>query len=478
MTIYTDIISRRRHQAIATGFDVDESTLCESAFDYQKSIVRWALHKGKACIFADCGLGKSLMLLMWADAVSKRTGKRVLVLCPIAVGKQLEREAERFGIEGVGYVRTPDDIRTRIIITNYERMHLFASVDIGGVVCDESSIIKGIDSKTKTQVLTQFQSVPFRLACTATPAPNDHIELGNHSEFVGAMKSSHMLATFFTHDGGETSKWRLRGHAENRFWEWVASWAVMCRTPADLGFDGSRFALPELTIREHILPSVACKGRLFATDAVTLDEQRQVRRETIPQRTEKVAEIVRESSPHIVWCNLNDESKSAAEALADIGGVEVTGSQDEEVKTARLEGFSEGRHPVIVSKPSLSGFGLNWQHCADMTFFGLSHSWEEFYQAVRRCYRFGQARPVTVNVVLSEREIVILDNIKRKQDDAEKMANGMVEAMKGFSQRELGLARSGNEYNPQFRMELPKWLSASSRTPEAIGQCSMETAAN
>lgn len=456
---YQTIIERRKFTTQPSGFDVDPESLCEHAMDFQKSIVQWALKKGKSCIFADCGLGKGLMLLMWADAVCRKTGGSVMVLCPIAVGVQLEREAKKFGIEGVAYVRQPSDIQSRIFVTNYERMHLFADVPISGVACDESSIIKGIDSKTKTLVLTQFRNVPYRLACTATPAPNDHVELGNHSEFVGAMKASQMLSTFFTHDGGETSKWRLRGHAAARFWEWVASWAIMCRSPADLGFDGSRFVLPELKIVEHVIETEAKGGRLFAVDAVTLNDQRQVRKETISQRLETVRKMAAESTPHIVWCNLNAESESAAKALAEHGAKEVTGSQDEDVKSERLTGFAMNEYPILVSKPSMAGFGLNLQHCSDMTFFGLSHSWEEFYQAVRRCYRFGQTKTVTVNVVVSDQELAILDNIKRKQADADTMAAGMIEAMRGFTQRELGTARN-NVYKPSVAMEMPSWMNA------------------
>lgn len=457
---YLDVINSRKHYVSPSGFDVDDSWLCGDAFDFQKAIVKWALKKGRACIFADCGLGKGLMLLMFADAVCRKTNGNVLILCPLAVGKQLEQEAKRFGIDGVAYVREPSDIKTRIFITNYERVHLFSSVRVDGVVCDESSIIKGVDSKVKSAVLSHFRDVRFRLACTATPAPNDHMELGNHSEFVGAMKSSEMLSTFFTHDGGDTSKWRLRGHAYQRFWEWVASWAVMCRSPEDLGFDGSGYVLPELEIVEHVVGTSSRKGHLFPVDAVTLAEQRSVRKDTINQRLEVVADLASKAHPHIVWCNLNAESEAATKALATSGALEVTGSQDEDLKSSRLIGFANGEFPILVSKPSLCGFGLNYQNCADITFFGLSHSWEDFYQAYRRCYRFRQTRKVTVNVVISDQEMAILDNIKRKQRDADSMAVGMINAMKGFSQRELGVSRSGTEYCPQQRMEIPTWLNA------------------
>lgn len=458
MNAYQEFIASRRIAAKPSGFAFPEEWLNPNAFDYQRSIIKWMIRKGKACVFADCGLGKGLILLNGCEIVAKHTGGRVLILCPLAVGHQLVREADRFGIDGVKLCRSQEDVSTPISITNYERLHLFDASHFVGVACDESSIIKSIDGHIKTEILAKFSNTPYRFACTATPAPNDHMELGNHAEFVGAMKSSTMLATFFTHDGGDTSKWRLRGHAKRKFWEWVASWAVMCRTPADLGFDGSRFILPELRIVEHIIPTEAKAGRLFAVDAVTLNDQRAVRRETIPQRLEVVKRIIGEQpSPHIVWCNLNAESEAAASALDD--AIEVTGSQDEDTKTENLRAFAVGEKRIIVSKASIAGFGLNWQHCANMTFFGLSHSWEEFYQAVRRCYRFGQTKPVTVNVVLSDQELTILENIKRKQADADAMATGMIEAMRGFSQSELGKARNGSEYNPQQSMELPQWLS-------------------
>jgi hypothetical protein len=458
MDDYANFLSTKHYRAGSVGFDVSDSEINPNCFDYQRAIVKWACRKGRACLFADCGLGKGLMLLAWADLVAKHTGGKILVLCPLAVGRQLQSEAVRFGVDGVALCKSQTDCTERINITNYERLHLFDESQFAGLVCDESSILKSIDGSIKTELLTRFRDVPFKLACTATPAPNDHMELGNHAEFVGAMQSTVMLSTFFTHDGGETSKWRLRGHAKRVFWEWVASWGVFCRTPTDLGFDGSRFILPELKIVEHIVGSGKSKRTLFHDDAVTLQEQRAARRESIPQRLERLMEIVPQTTSHIVWCGLNDESTEATKALSQHGAIEVTGSQDDETKSSNLIGFSERRYPIIVSKPKIAGWGLNWQHCADQTFFGMSNSWEQFYQAIRRSYRFGQTKPVTVNLILSDRELAVLDNIKRKQKDADEMVSGMIEAVRDFGQAELGVRQSLKAYNPQHRMESPKWL--------------------
>lgn len=460
MDDYRKFLATKHYRASDVGFDVAESDINPNCFDYQRAIVRWACRKGRACLFADCGLGKGLMMLAWADLVAKQTGGKIFVLCPIAVGRQLVKEAERFGVDGVALSRDQSGCTSRISITNYERLHLFDASQFVGIVCDESSILKSVDGSVKTELLARFRYVPYKLACTATPAPNDHMELGNHAEFVGAMQSTVMLSTFFTHDGGETSQWRLRGHARKSFWEWVASWAVFCRTPADLGFDGSKFVLPELRLIEHVVESGVSSRALFQTDAVTLDEQRAARRESIPQRLERLSLIVPDTPNHIVWCDLNDESTAATKRLAELGAVEVTGSQDDETKASRLIGFSEGSHPIIVSKPKIAGWGLNWQHCADQSFFGLSNSWEQFYQAIRRSYRFGQTRPVTVNLILSDRELAVLENIKRKQRDADEMVTGMIEAVRGFGQAELGTRKALKKYDPKKEMGVPTWLHA------------------
>jgi hypothetical protein len=395
----------------------------QSLFAWQDAVVRWALRKGRACIFADCGLGKTLMQLEWARHIPGD----VLLLAPLAVSRQTEREAERFGFDAK--VSRDGAKVAQTTITNYEKLHLFDLSEYTGMVLDESSILKAHDGKTRTLIIETAQSIPYRLACTATPAPNDHMELGNHSEFVGALTRAEMLSTYFVHDGGDTSKWRLKGHARADFWRWVASWAVMVRSPADLGYAAAGYDLPDLNTHEHIVESGQVEeGALFAAPAVTLLDQRQARRETLDMRVERVADLVN-STPGswVVWCELNAEGDALERAIVD--AVQVSGSDDDEAKAAKLEGFAERRHRVLVSKPKIAGFGLNWQHCHQQAFVGLSHSWEQFYQAVRRSWRFGQEHPVDVHIVSTDREIAVLENIKSKQDAADEMAEEMVANM-------------------------------------------------
>ena len=392
-------------------------------FEWQKAVTRWALRKGRACIFADCGLGKTLIQLEWARHVPGD----VLILAPLAVARQTEREAVSFGWDA--RVSTDGAKVAQTTITNYEKLHMFDLGDFIGIVLDESSILKAHTGRTRTALIEGSWVIPYRLACTATPAPNDHMELGNHAEFVGAMTRAEMLSTYFVHDGGDTSKWRLKGHARAEFWAWVASWAVMVRTPEDIGFASDGYDLPPLNTHEHIVESgQTMDGELFATAAVSLSEQRSARRATMDMRVAKVAEMVNATpGPWVVWCELNAEG-DALEAAID-GAVQVAGADSDDEKTAKLAGFSGGAHRVMVSKPKIAGFGLNWQHCNQQAFVGLSHSWEQFYQAIRRSWRFGQTKSVDVHIVSTDREVAILDNIKRKQASADDMAREMVALM-------------------------------------------------
>ena len=389
-------------------------------FDFQVKIVRWALAKGRAAIFADCGMGKTLMQLEWA----KHIPGDVLVLTPLAVAQQTAAEAVKFGYNA-GVSRDGSRV-AQITITNYQQLHKFDMADYTGIVLDESSILKSFNGATRNAIIEAALCVNYRLACTATPAPNDHMELGNHAEFLGAMSRVEMLATFFVHDGGDTAKWRLKGHAQEDFWRWVATWAVAVRTPADLGCSAEGFDLPALNIIEHVASSdYEQEGTLFPM-AMSLNEQRAARRASLGSRVSIIADLANsDDGQWLVWCDLNDEGDQLTAAIN--GAVQVSGSDSDEVKSSRMLGFSAGEIRVLVTKPQIAGFGMNWQNCHNMAFAGLTHSYERFYQAVRRCWRFGQDNAVNVHVALSEAEQPVMVSIKRKEADADRMAGAMVE---------------------------------------------------
>lgn len=423
MRSYADFIATKAKLIPDSGFEVGE--LNPMLFDFQKDIVRWACRKGKAAIFADCGLGKTPMQLEWARLVCEHTGGDVLILAPLAVAAQTYREGAKFGIS-VTVCRSYDDVRPGINVTNYEMMHKFDLASFDGVVLDESSILKSFTSATRNAIIEGFESTPYKLACTATPSPNDYMELGNHAEFLGVMTRTEMLAMYFIHDGGSTSKWRLKGHASERFWDFVASWAVMLRNPSDMGYSVDGFDLPELVETVHKVESrVQDETRLFSLAAEGIQDQQKAKRMTIEQRARECADMVNGSNrPWIVWCELNDESSELARLIPD--AVEVRGSDTAERKEDAMLGFADGKYRVIVTKPSICGFGMNWQHCADMVFCGLSNSYEQYYQAIRRCYRFGQVNPVNVHIVVSNIEEKIVENVMRKKDDASDMEVEMI----------------------------------------------------
>lgn len=430
MSDYGEFLKSKEIRIPDCGIDAPE--LSDHLFDFQSDIVSWALRRGRAAIFADCGLGKTLMQLEWGRCVPGD----VLLLAPLAVAGQTCREADKFGIEGVRY--SGDGRRAaKITITNYERVSKFDPSEYSGIILDESSILKSYDGKYRTEIIESFSQTPYRLACTATPAPNDHMELGNHSEFLGIMGRSEMLSMFFVHDGGETQKWRLKGHAESDFWRWICSWAVMIKKPSDLGYSDGKFILPPLDIVHHeIESSRPPSGLLFDVPALTLQDRNSARRDTIIERAGKCADLINKTTePWVVWCNLNAESAALADAIP--GAIEVKGADSSESKEAALLSFSSGKSRVIVTKPRIAGFGMNWQHCSNVAFVGLSDSYEQYYQAIRRCWRFGQKRPVKCHIITSKREGAVVQNIRRKEEDAEKMAQGMVENMKGISSVEI-----------------------------------------
>lgn len=390
---YVDFLARKRIVDPMSGIpgDID---LPAFLFDHQSDIVRWALRRGRAAVFAGTGLGKTAMELAWSDVVADHTGKPVIIFAPLAVAAQHIREAKKFGINA-RIVKAQDQCGPGINVTNYQKIEHFDLSLFGGVVLDESSILKSTDGKYRTKLIEDCSTVPFRLASTATPAPNDFMELGNHSEFLGVMRYTDMLATFFTHDGGDTQKWRLKGHAEPEFWKWMASWAVMLRMPSDLGYDNTGYDLPPLNYHAHTVkvdyaPSMDT-GLLFPIEARTLQERLGARRDSVTERVALAASITPDDRPFVWWCNLNSEADALTRLIP--GAVNLSGADSDEVKERKMIDFTEGRIRILVTKASIAGFGMNWQHCADTGFVGLNDSFEQIYQAVRRFWRFGQTEP-------------------------------------------------------------------------------------
>ena len=454
---YLDFIDSKSFRLEPTGFDVPEKDMNEKLFPFQKAIVRWALKRGRSAIFADTGLGKAFMELEWAWQVFQRTGNRVLILTPLCVAEQLVMEANKFGY-AVQHVRDfKKDGSTGLFITNYEMLEKFEdgirSGYFDGIVLDESSIIKHKDSKTRNQIISVCRDIPYKLSATATPSPNDYMELGNQAEFLGVMSMYEMLSMFFIHDSGETSKWRLKGHGEKKFWEWLATWAVAFKKPSDLGFSDEGYILPKLKIEEVIVPS---KHRI--SDNTTLSGRNEARRLSIDERVHYAAEIMNaDKNQWIAWCNLNDESAKLTAAIN--GSVEVVGSFPLEKKVRNIESFASGESRVIVSKPSITGFGLNWQHCYKMVFVGLNDSYEQLYQSVRRCYRFGQKKSVTAYLITSQLEGAVRENILEKEKRAEAMSQAMVGHMRELLRKEIfSLKTEKTEYLASKEFQCPPWV--------------------
>jgi hypothetical protein len=454
MTTMSDYEQFLRSKAITTvqaGFEVD-ADLLHPAFDgkwaFQDAVVRYLLKLGRGAAFEDCGLGKTPQQLVWGEHVCRYTDAPGLIVAPLAVSEQTRRDAwDMFGIP-VTICESKADVRAGLNITNYEKLHRFDASVFLSVVLDESSILKAYDGKTRQLITEMFCNTPYRLCCTATPAPNDHMELGTHAEFLGIMTRSAMLSEFFVHDGGDTSKWRLKGHVEDLFWAWVASWAVVLREPADLGYSNEGFERPPLIIHEHVMPGVASADTLFPVEAQSLNDRRGARRASLSARVEHTASLVDEKDSWLLWCDLNAESEALTAAIH--GAIEVTGSQSNEVKAKSLLAFSSGDHRVIVTKPTIAGFGMNWQHCHNMAFVGLSDSWEQYYQAVRRCWRYGQNRPVNVHIVTSENEGAVVANIKRKEAEAEAMYQGMIEHTRKYVQENVsGVSHAQLDYREE-----------------------------
>ena len=402
-------------------------------FDFQKYLVEWSLKKGRSAIFADCGLGKTPIQLVWAQNVLQQTNKPVLILTPLAVSIQSEKEAEKFNIEAR---RSMDGSIYPITITNYEKLHYFNSDDFSGIVCDESSILKNFDGKRKSEITQFMRKLPYRLLATATAAPNDYIELGTSSEALGYLGYMDMLNRFFKNDQNNTATrrmygkqqmWRFKGHAEEPFWKWVSHWARALRKPSDMNFDNDGFILPGLKENNHHIENTKpLPGMLFNMPAVGLFEQRQERKRTIEERCEMVAEIVKTNKPALVWCNLNDEGDLLEKLIPD--ALQVAGKHSNEVKEERLFGFKKGDFRVLITKPKIGAWGLNYQHCSHITYFP-TNSYEQYYQGVRRCFRFGQKEIVNVDFVTTSGDEYVFKNLLHKSKQAERMFDRLITHM-------------------------------------------------
>ena len=407
---YADFLARKAQLAPTVGSDVEQDEIHPLLHDWQREATAWAVSKGRAALFWDCGLGKTFAQLEWA----RLSAYRALIVAPLSVARQTIREAGKIDLD-VRFVRADEDLDgDGIYITNYELADRFDPAAFGAVVLDESSILKNVDGRTRRDLTSRFAVVPRRLACTATPAPNDVAELTNHAEFLGVMSRAEMLAAYFVNDERE---WRLKGHAAEAMYRWMSGWAMALRQPSDLGYSDEGYVLPPLSILPEVVPvEMPVEGQLFAADLGGIGGRAQVRRHTLDARAERAVELAHGEGQWIVWCGLNDEARVVAEALPD--AVNVEGSWAPEDKASALEGFQDGAIRVLVTKPSIAGFGMNFQNAHRMVFVGLSDSYEAYYQAIRRCHRFGQTEPVEAHIVVSELEHKIIDNVRRKEAEA------------------------------------------------------------
>ena len=456
---YTEFLETKEREFTHSGFEC--SDINDRAKDFQLDIVTHALKLGKYCIFADTGMGKGFMLLAWADAVCRHTGRSVIVLGPLGVARQLVRESEKFGIETpVKYCKEHSEVEPGITITNYERLDSFDPLHFIGVVLDESSILKNSTGAICTGIIDVFKSTPYKLACSATPSPNDYTELGTQVEFLGIMSKVEMLASFFTHDGRDTSKWVLKGHAKHRFWEWVARWAIVLRKPSDLGYSNEGYDLPplktiDITIDTHVpTPDEV----LFRFEAKSLTEQRELNRLTLNDRIAAAADLVNASDEQfVIWCETNTESEMLRKAID--GSVEVKGSDSPDHKEDSFAAFSAGLLRVLITKAKIAGMGMNWQQCHNTVFVCASHSFERTYQSIRRFYRYGQNSEVNVYFIRHELEGAVQRNYIAKEARSEVMYNGIIKMMAEVIKGEMGgIRRMRDDYNPAIAMIVPSWL--------------------
>jgi hypothetical protein len=428
---YAAFLEQKRR--VFTGVGLEPPALSDQLYPWQAAIVRWALRKGRAAIFADCGLGKTFMQTAWAQAL----GVRTLILAPLCVAEQTVEEAAKLGVS-VTYATDQARAADGITITNYERLERFDPSAFGAVVLDESSILKAFDGKTRTKLIRAFAGTRYRLCCTATPSPNDIAELANHAEFLGLMTRPEFLATWFVHDD---AGWRMKRHAVTPFFRWLASWAVALRKPSDLGYHDAGFALPALSFFDHLTPSET-SGALFPELGVKgIQGRLAARRGSLAPRVEQVARLTQTGKiahggcAWIVWCGLNEEAEAIAEAVP--GAVNVHGADSYAEKVGAVRAFLHGETRVLVTKPKILGFGMNFQHCHHVAFLGLSDSYESYYQCIRRCWRFGQRSPVSVHIVVSEAERLVIENVRRKEATADALATRLLSEMQAFEREEL-----------------------------------------
>jgi hypothetical protein len=457
---YAEFIAGKFAAAMPTGFD-GPFDLPPSLFPMQHDLVSWALKRGRAAIFADTGLGKSRMQVAWAAKVYEWTGVSVMILAPLAVAQQTIAEGAEIGVT-ITRCREPGDVMPGLNITNYDRIHKFDCSQFGAVVLDESSCIKHHTAKTLQTLMDSFGHCVYKLCATATPAPNDWTELGTHAEFLGICSRAEMLAEFFVHDGGETQTWRLKGHARHLFWQWVASWGAMIRKPSDLGYDDAMYALPPLVVNDVIVDTdeskISDNGMMFALEASTMSERREAKKASLANRVHQCAEKVNNSQDvWVIWCELNAEADALRAAIPD--AVEIRGPDDADLKEQRLMEFAQGKIRVLITKPSITGWGLNWQHCHNTAFVGVSDSFEAYYQAIRRFWRFGQKMPVNVWRFASQLESAVLKNLGRKQSDAATMAESLAaETRAAVTAQIKGATRATNDYNAIHKVKAPAWL--------------------
>lgn len=455
---YTEFLNKKSHLKTGAGFE--PLFMPDYLYDFQKYLVDWSIRQGRSAVFADCGLGKTPIQLVWSENVVRKENKRVLILTPLAVSSQTVREGEKFGIE---CNRSLDGkLDGKIIITNYEKIQYFSPNDFVGVVCDESSILKNYSGARRGLITEFMKKIPYRLLCTATAAPNDYTELGTSSEALSIMGYIDMLGRFYKNtqsncalkshyrrNGEQAPHWMFKKHAESHFWRWVSSWAKAIRKPSDIGFSDKDFILPELIEKETVIQcSRPFAGRLFVEPALSLQQQREERRATMPERCEIVAEKLSSNSVAVAWCHLNDEGDLLERLIPD--SKQVKGGMSDDKKEAVLSDFSDGNIRVLITKPKIGAFGLNWQHCSHMTFFP-SHSYEQYYQGVRRCWRFGQKKPVTVDIITTEGELRVLKNLQRKAIQADDMFSKLTKYMNNSLSINTDI-----EFDK--KMEVPKWI--------------------
>lgn len=461
---YNEFLETKVNTIKSVGRDIDLIDINPILFPFQKDIVKWAVNKGKCAVFADTGLGKTFIQLEWARLI----GSTVLIFAPLSVSRQTIREAKKINVS-VSYVRSKDDISAGIYITNYENIENFKGAKIDAIILDESSILKSIDGSTRRKLISYFKLVKYKLCCTATPAPNDYTELGNHAEFLGICTTAEMLSTYFVnanktseimtdanilvrikHSNKHGTEWRLRYHAQKSYFKWLSSWALAIRKPSDLNYDDNGFILPGLNITPIIVDSeYVPEDELFFTGLKGLKQRADIRRQTSENKINEIKKLTDNNDQWLIWCGLDHESKLAKQNLTD--AIEVKGADDPEFKTKSFEDFQDGISRILITKPKIAGFGMNFQNCHNIIFYGINDSWETFYQAIRRCYRFGQKYPVNVYVIISDIEIQIFENINKKAEMAERMMNGLINEVKSYEMEELGKAEQSIEYDYQTK---------------------------